>query len=405
MPALFTSPRFVALSATNQLLPGAKLTFSATGTSTLQNTYQDEELTVPHANPVVADGSGVFPAIYLDPALPHYRVLLADSADVTQPGYPIDNYPSNQNQAQTFRLKSAAPELIFEETDAAADNKKWRLRAQTQQLTIDLLNDAESVATAIATLNRSGTSSPTIDFGTGFLLVNSQKVSGLPTVNTKNTNYTFVLADANNIVLHSDSSSYTWTIPLNSSVAFDIGTSIQVINRSNANLVIDKAIGVTLYRFGSGSLVDLSFTVEPAMSCFITKNATDEWIQSTLTSVSTLNDAYTGTVNGLTAGVTGSVAYRRVGHIITLQISSNIQGTSNSTGMSLSAVPTAIRPSLQITVPCANLIDNGVVVGGWATIATSGLVTFGIGVNGDAAGFTGSGTKGISAGWTISYPI
>jgi hypothetical protein len=406
VPALFTLPRIVALSSTNQLLPGAKLTFSISGTSTLQNVYTDEDLTVPHSNPVIADGAGAFGPIYLDPALPSYRVLLTDSDDVTQPGYPIDDVPSNQNQAQTFRLKSAAPELIFEETDAAANNQKWRLRVNAQQMTIDLLNDAESVATAIATLSRSGTSSPTIDFGTGFLLVNSQKVSGLPTVNIQNANYTFVLADANNIVLHSDSSSYTWTIPLNSSVEFDVGTSIQVINRSNANLGVTRSVGVTLYGFGAGSLIDGQITIEPAMSCFITKTATNEWIQSTLTSVSTLNDGYTGTLFGFSSNPTGDVFYRRLGHLITLQINANIQSTtSDSTGMTLSAVPTAIRPANQITVHCTNLIDNGAVVGGWATVGTNGVVTFGLGVNGDAAGFTASGTKGLSSGWTITYPV
>jgi hypothetical protein len=134
MPALFTSPRFVALSTTNQLLPGAKLYFRQTGTSTPQNTYQDEALTVAHANPVVADGAGVFAPIYLDPSLPNYRVILTDSSDVTQAGYPIDNIPSNQNTGQTFRLKSAAPELIFEETDASAGNQKWRVRVNAEQM-------------------------------------------------------------------------------------------------------------------------------------------------------------------------------------------------------------------------------------------------------------------------------
>lgn len=156
MPQLFTSPRFIALSSTNQLLPGAKLYFRQTGTSTPQNTYQDEALTVPHANPVVADGAGVFAPIYLDPSLPNYRVILADSSGVTQPGYPIDNVPSNQNTGQTFRLKSAAPELIFEETGASDGNQKWRIRVSNEQMRIALLNDAESIATDLAIIDRSG---------------------------------------------------------------------------------------------------------------------------------------------------------------------------------------------------------------------------------------------------------
>lgn len=178
MPALFTSPRFVALSATNQLLPGAKLTFSVSGTSTLQNVYQDEALTVPHSNPVTADGAGVFAKIYLDPSLPNYRVLLTDSALVTQPGYPLDDIPSNQNVAQALRLKSAAPELIFEETDASAGNKKWSLRANAEQMTIALLNDAESVRTDIVRIDRSGSVVDSINFLATDVLTNSLQLPG-----------------------------------------------------------------------------------------------------------------------------------------------------------------------------------------------------------------------------------
>lgn len=156
MPQLFTGPQFVALSALNTPLPGAKLTFTQTGTSTPQNVYQDLALTVPHANPVVANGAGVFAPIYLDPSLPSYRVLLTDSSNVTQPGYPIDDYPSNQNTGQTFRLKSTAPEIIFEQTNASAGNQKWRIRVASEQMRISLLNDAESVATDLAIFDRSG---------------------------------------------------------------------------------------------------------------------------------------------------------------------------------------------------------------------------------------------------------
>lgn len=164
MPALFTLPQVVGLSATNQLLPGAKLYFRISGTSTPQPTYQDIDLTVAHANPVVADGAGVFDPIYLDPSLPSYRVILADSADVTQPGYPIDNYPSNQSAGQTYRLRSTAPEIIFEQTNASAGNQKWRIRVASEQMRISLLNDAESVATDIAIIDRTGSTADLVDF-------------------------------------------------------------------------------------------------------------------------------------------------------------------------------------------------------------------------------------------------
>jgi hypothetical protein len=154
MPALFNLPKQVPLSSGGSLLPGSKLYFYRTATTTPQNTYQDILLATPHANPVVADSAGVFAPIYLDPSLPHYRVKLTTSADVQV--YQIDDVPSNQNTAQTFRLKSTSPSIIFEETDALSANKKWKIGVNGASMTFALLDDAETTETSIFTLNRSG---------------------------------------------------------------------------------------------------------------------------------------------------------------------------------------------------------------------------------------------------------
>ena len=112
MASLFYLPKAIPLSG-GAVLPGSKLTFSISGTSTLQNTYSDSALTTPHANPVVADAGGVFEPIYLDPSLPDYRVTLLTSADVQI--YQVDNYPSNVGGGgEDLRLVGAAPEIFFE---------------------------------------------------------------------------------------------------------------------------------------------------------------------------------------------------------------------------------------------------------------------------------------------------
>lgn len=174
MPSLFTLPHVVPLSSTGALLAGAKLTFSISGSATLQNTYTDYPLTTPNANPVIADSNGVFPLIYLDPSLPNYRVKLTTSADVLI--VQDDNIPSNQNTAQTFRLKYTAPEIIYEETDASANNKKWSIRANNELLSIDILNDAESLRTNIVSFTRTGATSGQVNFADGSLLLNSLAV-------------------------------------------------------------------------------------------------------------------------------------------------------------------------------------------------------------------------------------
>ena len=299
MPALFTLPKQIPLSSAGLLLPGAKLYFYQTTTSTPQNTYQDVLLTTPHANPVVADASGVFAPIYLDPALPNYRAKLTNSADVQV--YQVDDIPSNQNAAQTFLLESTAPSLVFDETDATANNKKWRIRASGEQLLIELLNDAESVATAIATFTRSGTSSPSVDFAVDSLLVDGDAVP-----NSESTQFT-------------------------------------------------------------------------------------------------------ATLTGMTGSTTGLVAAQRVGNLCcvnTVAAVGAITGTSNTTAMTMTGLPAAYRPKAatgQRRAFCT-MTDNGSTVGGIATIATDGTITFGIGINGTTA-FTNSGTKGIPVNFTLIYGI
>jgi hypothetical protein len=88
----------MALSLT--LLAGAKLYFYVPGSTTPRNTYTDSALTIPHANPVVADSGGRFPAIYLNPAQ-EYKCELKTSA-----GELIDSEEkvSAQTSYQLFQL-------------------------------------------------------------------------------------------------------------------------------------------------------------------------------------------------------------------------------------------------------------------------------------------------------------
>jgi microcystin-dependent protein len=60
---------------------GAQLFFYETGTNTPQNTYQDAALTVPNANPIIADDAGQFGNIFLLTS-PAYKVVLEDINNV-----------------------------------------------------------------------------------------------------------------------------------------------------------------------------------------------------------------------------------------------------------------------------------------------------------------------------------
>lgn len=155
MPALFTLPKQVPLTSGGELLPGAKLHFFATGTTTPQDTYQDVGLGTPHANPVEADAAGVFPPIYLDHNLPNYRVRLTDSSDVQV--WQIDGYPSHQDGAQSMTLVDDNPSIILINTNASENNKKTKISsAPSGAFLISLLNDAESVQTDVFEIGRTG---------------------------------------------------------------------------------------------------------------------------------------------------------------------------------------------------------------------------------------------------------
>lgn len=80
---LFHSPVFRPLNISGGILPGAKIQFYISGTTTPTDVYADAGLTTPLSNPVIADADGRFVAIYLDPTVT-YRALLFDEDDALQ---------------------------------------------------------------------------------------------------------------------------------------------------------------------------------------------------------------------------------------------------------------------------------------------------------------------------------
>ncbi|MEN6538269.1 MAG: hypothetical protein ABFC67_01530 [Mizugakiibacter sp.] len=73
-------PRSQAVGLDGRPLAGAKLYTYTTGTSTPKPVFTDAALTIPHANPVIADAAGRFPAMFLGSG--DYRTILTDAADV-----------------------------------------------------------------------------------------------------------------------------------------------------------------------------------------------------------------------------------------------------------------------------------------------------------------------------------
>jgi len=76
----YNVPFTTAFDTTGVVAPSAKLNFYLTGTSTRATTYSNAGLTIANANPVQANGGGLFGNIFLSPGT-QYKVVLTDEND------------------------------------------------------------------------------------------------------------------------------------------------------------------------------------------------------------------------------------------------------------------------------------------------------------------------------------
>jgi hypothetical protein len=102
--------------------------------------------------------------------------------------------------------------------------------------------------------------------------VTSAKLGAL-SVGSGSSAYTFVLADAETIYVYSSSSAATLTIPLNSTVAFPVGTQLNVIQYGTGQATIACASGATLVSEGSKFKTKAQYAIATAI-----KTETNVWV-------------------------------------------------------------------------------------------------------------------------------
>ena len=91
------------------------------------------------------------------------------------------------------------------------------------------------------------------------------------------TSDTFVLADLRNkLVTYANASAIAVTIPLNSSVAFPIGASINIAQTGAGQVTVSGAVGVTVRSTGATATTPKTRVIYSAITCI--KIATDEWL-------------------------------------------------------------------------------------------------------------------------------
>lgn len=102
---LVVLPRQIIVDANGTPRIGAKLSVYDAGTTTTRTVYTTKDYTTVLEQPVESLGSGLFPAIYVNPTGGHYKLVITDSSDV--PLYTEDNIPA-QTQAADLDLAGVA---------------------------------------------------------------------------------------------------------------------------------------------------------------------------------------------------------------------------------------------------------------------------------------------------------
>ena len=243
---LLHEPVIRAVDDAGAPLSGALLQFYESGTTTPQAVYGDQGLDAPLSNPVVADAGGLFPPIFLDPAVT-YRAQLLNSAGTLI----LDMDPINAVQviadasvtAAMLAAGAAAANLGFEPVDSAGDT------ATNLQLAFTAYSQTSA----------------------GYL--------GTP-INEQDGNYTLLASDAGKMVRCGITAAMTYT--LNAGV-FQPGTVILIRNAvsSSATLTIAQGAGITIY--GAGGSTAKNWALAPgglATLIMETTAAANVWVIS-----------------------------------------------------------------------------------------------------------------------------
>lgn len=228
---------------------------------------------------------------------------------------------------------------------------------------------------------------------------------------THNSNYTFKLADIGAILIHDDNSSYTWTIPLKSTVDWPRGTLIRIAkNGGTGTLTIAKGSGVSLYLAGTNTDGNVTLAATNRWSVHIFMIANNVWLinddnttaglgggllgdLATLGSSSADGEIIVATGAGALAWESGATARASLG----LTIGTNVQAYDADLTTWAGITPgTGVGTALAVNVGTAgSFVVNGGVLG----TPSSGTLTNCTGL--PAAGVTGTALVAAAIGTTV----
>lgn len=169
-------------------------------------------------------------------------------------------------------------------------------------------------------------------------------------------------------------------------------------NTGSCTLAVDGLTAKNIFAYGAALLGGELQTNVPALVKY-------DGTQWNLLNPNDATGSFTITLTGMTAGTTGTVSYRIVRNkTVHIYLASSITGTSNTNNMTGTGVPSVLQVTTGSRGYWVALTDNGGTIAGAVTMAAaSGTWTFRAGIN--TAGFTTSGTKGLSQFCSFSYNL
>jgi hypothetical protein len=136
------------------------------------------------------------------------------------------------------RLEVGSNGYLLKADSAQSTGLVWSNALTSLQITLDTTSNATDGRISWDTTNKKiqvGNATAAIDFASSTLVPNAQASS-----------YTLVLADKDKLVEMGNASANTLTVPLNSSVAFPIGSQINILQTLGGQTTIAATAGVTI---------------------------------------------------------------------------------------------------------------------------------------------------------------
>lgn len=123
---------------------------------------------------------------------------------------------------------------------------------------------------------------------------------------------------------------------------------------------------------------------------------------------------FTPAWTGFSADPSGDLSYMDFGALVVLWSEADLQGTSNQDFMTITNLPSAIRPSATRLIHCGALRDDAgstATLTGHVSVLSTGVVHFALDDTTTVPGlvvanpnfWTALGTKGLKGGWLIMY--